>query len=100
MNEEAHAVAAVEVVGPLVAAFATAPNTIFQVLVTRNVISDGEAKALVETMADTLRHERAVEPALPRLALLRFLPRVVLRIHIVQSPRAGAVQLDDGVLVR
>jgi hypothetical protein len=30
-------------------------NTTFQVLVTRNVISSTEAKALLETMADTLR---------------------------------------------
>ena len=56
-------VAAVEVIEPLVAAFAMALNTTFQVLVSRKVISGGEAKALLETMADTLQQEYGGEPS-------------------------------------
>jgi hypothetical protein len=55
MDEEAEDVAAVKVVEPLAAAFAMALNTTFQFLVSRNVLSNGEAKALLETMAETLR---------------------------------------------
>ena len=62
MDEEADYVAAVEVVGPLAAAFAMALNTTFQVLVTRNVISNGEAKALLDALADSLRQGLGVNP--------------------------------------
>jgi hypothetical protein len=62
MHEEAN-VAAVEVVGPLAAAFAMALNTTFQVLVSRNVISNSEAKALLEAMADTLRQGHGGDPS-------------------------------------
>ena len=62
MDEEAE-VAAVEIVEPLAAAFAMALNTTFQVLVSRNVISNGEANALLEAMADTLRQGHGGEPS-------------------------------------
>ena len=62
MDEEAE-VAAVEIVEPLAAAFAMALNTTFQVLVSRNVISNSEAKALLEAMADTLRQGHGGEPS-------------------------------------
>jgi hypothetical protein len=65
MDEDAEDVTAVEIVGPLAAAFAMALNTTFQVLVTRNVISSTEAKALLETMADTLRQGHEGEPSSP-----------------------------------
>ena len=54
MDEEVD-VAAVEIVEPLAAAFAMALNTTFQALVSRDVISNGEAKDLLEAMVDTLR---------------------------------------------
>ena len=54
MDEEVE-VAAAEIVEPLAAAFAMALNTTFQVLVSRNVISNREPKALLEAMAHTLR---------------------------------------------
>jgi hypothetical protein len=63
MDEEADDVAAVEVVGSLAAAFAMALNTTFQVLVTRNVVSNGGANALLEAMADTLRQGHGGEPS-------------------------------------
>ena len=63
MDEEADDVAAVEIVEPLAAAFAMALNTTFQVLVTRNVISNGEANALLEAMADTLRQGHEGDPS-------------------------------------
>ena len=62
MDEEAE-VAAVEVVGPLATAFAMALNTTFQALISRNVISNSEAKALLETMADTVRQGHRGEPS-------------------------------------
>ena len=62
MDEEAE-VAAVEIVEPLAAAFAMALNTTFQVLVSRNVISNSEAKALLEAMANTLRQGHGGEPS-------------------------------------
>ena len=65
MDEDAEDVTAVEVVEPLATAFAMALNTTFQVLVTRNVISSAEAKALLETMADTLRQGHGGEPSSP-----------------------------------
>ena len=64
MDDDAEDVRAVEIVGPLAAAFALALNTTFQVLVSRNVVSSGEAKALLETMADTLRQGHGGEPSL------------------------------------
>jgi hypothetical protein len=63
MDEEADDAAAVEVVGSLAAAFAMALNTTFQVLVTRNVVSNGGANALLEAMADTLRQGHGGEPS-------------------------------------
>jgi hypothetical protein len=63
MDEEADDVAAVEIVEPLAAALALALNTTFQVLVSRNVISNGEANALLEAMADTLRQGHGGEPS-------------------------------------
>ena len=65
MDEEADDVAAVEIVEPLATAFAMALNTTFQVLVSRNVISSGEAKGLLEAMADTLRQGHGGEPSSP-----------------------------------
>ena len=62
MDEEAE-VAAVEIVEPLAAAFAMALNTTFQVLVSRNVISNSEAKALLEALADTLRQGYGGDPS-------------------------------------
>jgi hypothetical protein len=62
MDEEAE-VAAVEIVEPLAAAFAMALNTTFQVLVSRNVISNREPKALLEAMAHTLRQGREGDPS-------------------------------------
>jgi hypothetical protein len=62
MDEEAE-VAAVEIVEPLTAAFAMALNTTFQVLVSRNVISNREPKALLEAMAHTLRQGHGGEPS-------------------------------------
>ena len=65
MDEDAEDVTAVEIVGPLAAAFAMALNTTFQVLVPRNVISSGEAKGLLEAMAETLRQGHGGEPSSP-----------------------------------
>ena len=62
MDEEAE-VAAVEIVGPLAAEFAMALNTTFQVLVSRNVISNREPKALLEAMANTLRQGHGGDPS-------------------------------------
>ena len=63
MDDEADDVAAVEVVGPLAAAFAMALNTTFQVPVSRNVISNREAKALLKAMVDALRQGHGGEPS-------------------------------------
>jgi len=62
MDEEVE-VAAAEIVEPLATAFAMALNTTFQVLVSRNVISNGEAKALLDAMADTLRQGHGGDPS-------------------------------------
>ena len=62
MDEEVE-VAAAEIVEPLAAAFAMALNTTFQVLVSRNVISNSEAKALLDAMADTLRQGHGADPS-------------------------------------
>jgi hypothetical protein len=62
MDEEVE-VAAAEIVEPLAAAFAMALNTTSQVLVSRNVISNGEAKALLDAMADTLRQGHGDDPS-------------------------------------
>jgi hypothetical protein len=61
--DEGIEVAAAEIVEPLVAAFAMALNTTFQVLVSRNVISNSEAKALLDAMADTLRQGHGGDPS-------------------------------------
>jgi hypothetical protein len=63
--DEVDGVAAVEVVEPLATEFAMALNTTFQVLVSRNVISSGEAKGLLEAMAETLRQGHGGEPSSP-----------------------------------
>ena len=62
MDEEVE-VAAAEIVEPLAAAFAMALNTTFQVLVSRNVISNREPKALLEATADTRRQGHGGEPS-------------------------------------